>query len=183
MCMECAENEIEAALTTLKQLRDHPEGVSPEAVEECLRVLPGHHRSGKVGVEMPGVQGGADWYGYEMRIWELSELLREYLKTKRRLRGSCGVFDAVADIVKDSRFGKGRQNFVLVLAQYGGSSYASTIAGTLDDPELMGHAVKALAELREPGYTEQIKGILERSRVGWIRKASKQYLHIVGRDP
>jgi len=148
-------------------------------VEKSIRVLPDYYRSHHVGVEMPGVRGAADWYGYEMRIWELSEAVREYLKKKRTLRGPCGVFDAIADVVKEPRFGKGRQNFVLILAQYGGSSYASTIAWALDDPEIMGHAVKSLANLREPGYSERIEEILEHSRVAWIRSAARNYLRSV----
>jgi len=153
--------------------------VPPEDVEKSIRVLPGQYRGCEVGVEMPGVRGAADWHGYEMRIWELSEAIREYLKRKRTLRGQCEILDAIADVVKEPRFGKGRQNFVLILAQYGGSSYASTIAWALDDPEIMGHAVKALAKLREPGYSERIEEILKHSRVGWIRSAAKSYLRSV----
>lgn len=166
----------EQAQATLEHLRSAPAEVPPEDVEKSIRVLPSHYRDREVGVEMPGVRGAADWHGYEMRIWELSEAFREYLKRKRTLRGRCGVLDAVADVIKEPRFGKGRQNFVLILAQYGGSSYASAIAWALDDPEIMGHAVKALAKLQEPGYSERIQGILEHSQVGWIRSAARKYL-------
>jgi len=169
----------ERAEATLEQLCSAPGEVPPEDAEKSLRVLPDYYRSRHVGVEMLGVRGAADWYGYEMRIWELSEAIREYLKKKRTLRGQCGVLDAIADVVKESRFGKGRQNCVLILAQYGGPLYASTIAWALDDPEIMGHAVKALAKLREPGYSERIEGILEHSRVGWIRTAARNYLRSV----
>jgi len=172
---------VEQAEATLAQLRNAPEGVPPAGVEKCVRVLPAYYRDRHVGVEMPGVRGGADWHGYEMRIWELSEAVRKYLKAKRIVRGRCGVLDAIADVVKEPRFGKGRQNFVLVLAAYGGLPYVSAIAGALDDPDLIGHAVKALVKLRAPGYSEQIKGILERSRTGWIRSAARKYLEHVAK--
>lgn len=172
-------SETERAKTTLDQLRSAPAEVPPDDVEKCIRILPDHYRSRQGSVEMPGVRGAPDWHGYEMRIWELSEAVRGYLKRKRTLRGRCGVLDAIADVVREPRFGKGRQNFVLILGSYGGSSYASPIACTLGDPAVMGHAVEALAKLREPGYSEQIREILEHSQFGWIRSAARKYLRSV----
>ena len=79
------------------------------------------------GVSVAGVGGGPDWLGFETELWEISEDLRAYLKNRRRIRGVHPVLDAVAEIVADASYAKGRENFVLILGQYGGAAYAATL--------------------------------------------------------
>jgi hypothetical protein len=178
-----ATGRLARAFEALSLLKTNPRQVPPEAVEGTLRVLPSHYHQRETAVEVQGLRGAPDWLGYEVRLWELSEVVRQYLKANRRLRGGCGVLDAVVDIVSDARFGKGRQNFVLVLAQYGGQRYAKVIGDLLEDPDIFGHAVRALAKLRAPGYSARIKAILRDSKVAWIRRGARNYLQAVGDPP
>lgn len=177
---EDAANPIVAkALETAKLLCESPKAVPMGYVVEVLKVLPAYFHTSQCHTEMSGIKSSADWCGYEMRLWELSECVRRYLQLNYGIRGRCDILDSIAHIIGDRRFGKGRQNFVLILGQYGGQEYADTIGELLNDQEVMGHAVKALARSKAPDYIERIKLILSESPVGWIRDAARKYLEIV----
>ena len=168
--------DLACAFGTLEMLRQSPKDVSVERVVEVLRALPSHYRDTESEVEMQGTKGAPDWLGYEMRLWELSELIRAYLRSKRGMRGRCGVLDSVAEIASDTEYGKGRQNFVLLLSQYGGEEYSDVLGGLLDDTEVRGHAVKGLTKLKALGYVGKIESILSDSKVAWVKAAVRKYL-------
>ena len=170
---------LASAFDTVKMLQAATEEMSAEHVVEVLQVLPRHYRETGGEIEMLGVRGAPDWLAYELRLWELSEVIRTYLKLRRGIRGRCALLDVVTEIVTDARYGKGRQNFVLVLAEYGAGPYLHVIGGLLDDPEVCGHAVKGLTKLKEPGYAEKVESILSDSKVAWIRAAARKYLKSV----
>jgi hypothetical protein len=176
MPMESPSSQIGAALSTLQQLQQRPEDVCVESVEMCLQVLPRHYLTHYPTVAMPSVRGAPPWCAFELRIWELGEVIRHYVRIHRAIRGKTAIFDAMASVVADPRFGKGRQMHVLVLGQFGGATYAPVIASMLDDDDVMGHAVTALAALKAPGYANRIESILRKSEYGWIRRAARSYL-------
>ena len=165
-----------AALNTLKALKTTPKNVSAEHVVNALQALPSHYRKTEGATGMQGVKGAPDWLGYEMRLWELSEVIRVYLGRNRLMRGKCQVLDAVARIASNREYGKGRQNFVLLLAQYGGNGYSDVLGDLLDDTDVHGHAIKGLTKLKGHGHVGKIESILSDSEVGWIRAAARNYL-------
>lgn len=167
---------LAAAFDTLEVLKKAPKDVSAERVVAALQALPSHYRETEGETEMQGIRGAPDWLGYEMRLWELSEVIRVYLGRKRGMRGRCEVLDAVAEIASHREYGKGRQNFVLLLSQYGGQGYSDVLGGLLDDTEVHGHAVKGLTRLKEHGYAGKIESILCDSKVGWVKAAARKYL-------
>lgn len=169
------------AFDTLEILQRAPKDVSAERVVEALQALPIHYREAEEETEMLGVRGAPDWHGYEMRLWELSEVIRVYLRRKRGLRGKCEVLDTIAKITSDAQYGKGRQNFVLLLSRYGGQEYSDLIGGLLDDDDVSGHAVKGLTKLKKPGYAGKIESILSHSKVAWIKAEARKYLRNVRR--
>jgi hypothetical protein len=128
------------------------------------------------GVSMRGVAGAPDWLDYEMVLWHTSEELREYLKARRKIRGSQPLFDAIAELVQDPAFGKGRQNFVMVLGQYGGLDYADVIAGLLDDPDVSAQALHALRKLKDGRFVDAARRLEADPPYPAARREARAYL-------
>lgn len=164
------------ALDTVKLLADGQKSLSSELVAKALELLPAHYLETQQAPEMQGIGDAPVWRGYEMRLWELSEHVRRYLMANRRIRGRCNILNNIASITTDRRLGKGRQNFIIILGQYGGDAYTDELGALLLDPDVLGHAVKALTRLKAPNYVDRIKVILSESKAGWIKAAAKKYL-------
>lgn len=126
------------------------------------------------GVGMRGEMGAPDWKAYELKIWELGESLRQFLKRKQ-WRGQGALLDAAARVTMSHEFGKGRQTFVLLLGDYGNQEYGPSLGALLDDREVYGHVVKALRAAKIRGYAAPVQQVLSREQ-GWIRRAAKRYL-------
>ncbi len=164
---------------TARTLRTDPTSVSLTDVVEALKVLPYYYFENRKHLSMRGVGGAADWLGYESALWQLGESVRSLLKAKPNFRGENALLDVVAQIALDARLGKGRQNFTLLLGEYGGSAYGKILGRLLDDPEVSGHAVKALARSRTLGYAKRVEAVLSKTKVGWIRSAARKYLSLM----
>jgi hypothetical protein len=168
--------EFEAAARIERQIEAQDVTLDDQAIvaaaiaalcEGCVATL--------IGVEMQGQLGAPDWTGYELRIWRLGESLRLFLKKKKRWRGHGPVLDAAAKILRDRRFGKGRQTFALLLGECDGATYSEALGHALMDPEVWGHAIKALTKAKIGGYTAEVAGV-QAQETGWIRSAAKKYL-------
>lgn len=127
-------------------------------------------------VSMRGARGAADWYGFETELWKISEALRSFYRMNRNLRGVNPLSDALARLAQDVNLGKGRQNLVIMLGEFGRGEYQSVLGRLLCDSEVYGHAIKALNRGRVKGYHEQIAKILESEKRGWIKAAARKYL-------
>jgi hypothetical protein len=144
------------------------------AIAEAILLLAHAWAQSLTGVGMRGELGAPDWAAYELRIWELGESLRHFLKRKD-WRGQGELLDAAARVLMSRNFGKGRQTFALLLGEYGDKDYGTVLGAILDDPEVYGHAVKALRAAKIPGYAEPVRRVLSKEQ-GWIRRAAKRYL-------
>ena len=149
-------------------------------VARALQDLPDYFFRTRKGLSTRGVRGAPRWLGYEDDIWQLSEKVRQYLRSHKKLRGKNLILDEVERLVIEKRYGKGRQNFLLILGDYGRGAYGETLGALLDDPEVYGHATKALAKARIDGYRAKVESLLEKERVSWIRSAAKTYLERTG---
>jgi hypothetical protein len=161
-------------------------GSTPNAdvvdVAMALRVLSEHYFQVRKGLSMRGVDGAPDWEGYESALWKLSENIRPWLHKRRDLRGRNALMDAICGIVVNSQFGKGRQNFILLLGTYGDRSYGASITGLLSESDVCGHAIQALTKLKIGGLDDAVSIIMRDTKYGWIRAAGKKYLQKVGRN-
>lgn len=128
------------------------------------------------GISMPGVAGAPDWYGYETALWDVSEDLRAYLRSRRAIRGRHPLFDAVAKIVADASYGKGRENFVLVLGQYGGHHYADVIATGLGDPDVSAQALHALRKMKDGRFVQLARRLENDPPTPATRTEARSYL-------
>lgn len=150
--------------------------IDPGDVAVALEAACNHYFETRKNVSMKGVGGAPDWTGYESATWQLSEAVRHYLKVRRDLRGRNVLLDRVSSIVSSEKSGKGRQNFVLILGEFGNQEYAPALKKLVLDPEVGGHAIKALTRLKADGCAETISAVLKSTTVGWIRTAAKEYL-------
>lgn len=147
-----------------------------EEVLAALQVLPPKFLKTRLGVSMKGVRGAPDWLGYESAIWELSEQVRRFLRKHKKLRGKNPILDQVACLAANKKYGKGRQNLVLLLGEYGQDSYGQTLGALLDDDDVYGHAIKALVRANIPGYSEKVSQVLAIEKTSWIKASAKKYL-------
>jgi HEAT repeat protein len=85
------------------------------------------------------------------------------------------VFDDLVRLVEDRTFGKARQMVVLGLGRSKRPEAVSVLIGLLDDEDVSGHAVKALAKLG----VEEARPALERmvnDPRAWVRNEAKKAL-------
>ena len=168
---------LERAKLVQQRLYEEDYSATPEEVEFCLRTFHDYRASRAPAVDDPVFDEEPEpFLGFEYALWDLSELLRKYLLRKRRLRGRCGVLDAVESIVRDKRCGKGRQNFVLILGQYGKMEYVATYAWGLDDRQIISHCISALTRVRAPGFRGRMEQIRDQSASTLARREAKAYL-------
>jgi len=125
---------------------------------------------------MAGVGGAPDWLGYENALWELSEDLRALLRRERATTAPSPLMDAVAKLVADVRFGKGRQNFVLVRGEFGGPEYREDLAVLLDDDDIQAHVLSALVSISDGRHVVRAEKIAVSARSVAARRAAKRYL-------
>lgn len=169
---------VKQAENVLNSLRKSPDLVDVDDVVLAIEILPLYYPQTGRAIHMEGVHGAPNWLEHESMTWELSELVRSWLKAKQ-IAVSSRVLNAIARLVQDKRHAKGRQNFVLLLGEFGGSGYGATLEPLLGDPSVAGHVVKALLKSRTPGYAAPVQKLLSETRVGWIKQAAKKYLTII----
>ena len=124
---------------------------------------------------MAGVDGAPDWYGFEMALWKLSERLRSVLSVRKDWRSGSEVLQAVLRLCRNQSYAKGRQNFVLMLGDFGGAGEAATLGDLLADTDVQGHAIKALCKLRDHRFRTAVERLMP-SLQGWSKSAAKKYL-------
>ncbi|CAG0946073.1 hypothetical protein ANRL1_02733 [Anaerolineae bacterium] len=111
----------------------------------------------------------------EYAIWEAGERLRQLLVQRRSWRGRSALLDAVAQLLGNASFGRGREPLLWVLGQFGREAYSSQLAPFLKDSELAGHALEGLLKGKISGFGAAVRPLL-RHPLAWVRKDAKRYL-------
>lgn len=119
--------------------------------------------------------GEPDWHPIEHSAWALGERIRQALGANPRLKKAPEVLEAIIAVVECRSLRRGRQSFLLCLAFKGAAPLAGKIAPFLEDKDVCGHTLSALARMRVPGYSIEVEPLLE-ARHAWVRKLAKQYL-------
>jgi len=170
--MNLVDAKLQIAELGLKPAKE----IDPAALADATKIVAEHYLEVRRVRSKRGVDGAPDWLGFETDIWQLSEEIREFLLSRRDLRGSNAFMDVIAEFACDRRYKKGRQNFILVLGSYGDGSYADELASQLNDTDVAGHVVEALTRMKATGYTEAVRNVLESTKYGWIKTAAKRYI-------
>lgn len=88
-------------------------------------------------------------------------------------------FDELATLARDARLGTARQMLVLGLGKSKRREAVDVLVGLLDDPDVDGHAVKALGKLRAPASRSALLGKVNDKRA-WVRKEAQRALAALG---
>ena len=84
-------------------------------------------------------------------------------------------FEAFAELAGDQRYGKVRQMVVLGLGKSKRPEAVEVLLGLVGDPDVDGHAVKALGKLKAPESRQALEGKLADSRA-WVRSEARKAL-------
>jgi HEAT repeat protein len=84
-------------------------------------------------------------------------------------------FDELAALARDRRCGESRQMVVLGLGKSRRPEAVDVLLGELDDPDVDGHAVSALAKRPVPRARPALEGMADDPRP-WVRKAARRGL-------
>ncbi|MBI5534844.1 MAG: hypothetical protein HY898_19110 [Deltaproteobacteria bacterium] len=159
-----------------KYLTDHGLfTMDPQRVSSVLRDLIASIAALPRAITAEGVDGAPPWFATEWSLWVLGESLNKLVK-RRKGEPLSPIIGVVSDTVRDRRFGKGRQTFVRILGGVDAEAHKELLMDLLDDPEVSGHAIKALRVGKVSGASERVREALRVARVGWIRTEAKKYL-------
>jgi HEAT repeat protein len=84
-------------------------------------------------------------------------------------------FDELASLARDRSFGRAREMVVLGLARSKRPEVGDILVGLLNDPDVSGHATKALSKRAVPQAREGLVRMTADSRA-WVRKAAADAL-------
>jgi hypothetical protein len=85
------------------------------------------------------------------------------------------VFDELVDLARDRRYGRARQMIVLGLGKSKRPEAVEVLVGLVDDPDVDGHAVKALGKLKAPAARAVLERKLNDQRA-WVRGEARRAL-------
>jgi HEAT repeat protein len=88
-------------------------------------------------------------------------------------------FDELVELAQDRRFGRARQMIVLALGRSKNPAAAEVLLGLVDDPDVDGHAVKALGRLKAPVARAVLERKLDDNRA-WVRGEARRALAKLG---
>ena len=97
-----------------------------------------------------------DWHDFEHELWRLGEEVRHVINEKTALRKDQEIYSRFLDIAKVRSGMRGRQSWVLLFAYKPCASWATEIASLLPDPDIEGHVISALCQMKAPGFSEEI---------------------------
>lgn len=85
------------------------------------------------------------------------------------------VFDELVGLARDRRYGKARQMIVLGLGKSKRPEVVEVLLGLVDDPDVDGHAVKALGRLKARDARAALERKLDDERA-WVRGEARKAL-------
>jgi hypothetical protein len=88
-------------------------------------------------------------------------------------------FDDLVELARDRAYGRAREMVVLGLGRSKRPEAGDILIGLLDDPDVNGHAVKALAKLKVPRARPGLERMLDDERA-WVRKEAQRALAALG---
>lgn len=176
------ESSFEQAVRTVRQASDDPGAADAETVVDALTLLKEEIATRPSGLSMRGPDGAPDWYEHEVAGWKLANWVRSYLRHEKRLRGRNKIMDVVAGYVADSRLGKGRQNFAMLLGDFAKGAYVEALVGQLEDEEVAAQIWSVLAKWRIAGFEEKARAHLDSADTR-LRRNARKYLKRVSEQP
>ena len=125
------------------------------------------------------LNGVPEWHGYERKIWEHGEKIRQLLNEHKALYEDKDLFDRIISICLNRNSKRGRQSFIMLLWNKSNARYAERLIKQLDDKSVYGHIIEGLNKMKVPGYSTSIKPF-SLDKTTWIRNQAKKYLQQYG---
>lgn len=88
-------------------------------------------------------------------------------------------FEDIVELAQNRQYGKARQMVVLSFGRSKRLEAAGVLLSLVDDPDVDGHAVKALGKLRAPSARSALEGKLN-DRRAWVRGEARRALAKLG---
>jgi hypothetical protein len=140
--------------------------------QEALRLAPAHFPPNQATSK---ISGQPEWYPFEHKCWELGEGIRQKFLKSPRLREDPRVVDAILNVIDQRHLRRGRQSFVMLLGSVKAAHNAPRLACWAGDPDVGGHVVDTLLQMRVPGFAEVVKPHVS-SEFAWIRRKARTYM-------
>ena len=115
------------------------------------------------------------WTWREFYVWALGEELRQLLLQKKLSPKSNLLYEFVDTIIRDKRFGHGRQSFFMLLPKLKRYDF-EFLKASLSDHDVVGHVVYALLRLKEYRLAPIVAEMVKSPDYVWDRKDAKRYL-------
>lgn len=121
-------------------------------------------------------QGMPERMAYESEIWMIGEKIRQELTKLKKIETEL-LLAEVVKVISTTKYGRGRESFVMILHYFGNSpTVEKCLSSLLDDVELYGYAIKELNKLRLFTHVEKVREILQNEKTYWIKKEAERYL-------
>ncbi len=94
--------------------------------------------------ELAPLSGNPDvpeWHGFELKVWEIGEQIRQILARHQSLRKDRELQEAFVRILTNANAKRGRQSFVMLLGYKSCQVHAATVAAQINDPNVTGHVI------------------------------------------
>lgn len=148
----------------------------------ALETAADHSYRTKTNLAMAGVDGAPDWLGFEMYLWKLSERLRPLFKVRKDWRSGSEILKSMVSVCQRREFGKGRQNFVLLIGDFGGVAESNELGVLLNDSNVQGHVIKALVKQRNTRFQDKVANTIP-ALSGWTKSVAKKYVALNRDNP
>ncbi len=113
----------------------------------------------------------------ETEIFSISSHLEDVvLKNTKKLAKSPVFYQFVRKVILDSRFGRGRSGFILLLLPKVKTSEGIDFIPFLKDKDDAGFTINALMKLKDGRFVKEAKRILEIDPQNWFKRQIKTYI-------
>ena len=117
----------------------------------------------------------ANWHSIELAAWPLGESIRLSIKGNQDLYQNRVIYSPIMEVVECLQLGRGRQSFVMALGFIRAAPLAARLAKFLNDPEINGHVIYSLLEMRSGGFVSTVQTLVH-ADAAWTGKLAKRYL-------
>ncbi len=156
--------------------------LDPLPTARALRLVCTEWELSARGFVTPDLKESPAWAGYEMKILQLGRALDFVMRKTGAWHGKGEVLDAAADVVAETRYGRGRKSWIATLGDHGEGAYGKELAAQLSDDEMGGYAIKALHAGGNGEYVAEVRAAAERGRT-WVKNAARLYVDAFGSTP
>ncbi len=116
-----------------------------------------------------------EWHIYERKIWENGEIIRQLFSESKVLFKDQAIISRILSICLNRKSKRGRQTFILLLANKDCEMYAHKLIPELEDTFVCGHIITCIYKMENGKYVDKVKPFCDVEET-WIRNIAKKYI-------